>query len=182
MRGKWTTTALFTLFTALGVAGCGGPMEEEDPFEAQEEPAWDETGRVNALEQNHPPCKNVEAKPKLLWPPNHKFHLATLSGKDAYGKGFKVTIKKVTQDEPLNAGGDGNTEPDAKWVAGHQDAVQLRAERSGQGDGRVYRISFSAKDSKGKTCTGTAYVGVPHDMGRHSTPIDSGDVYDSFGD
>ncbi|QRN96582.1 hypothetical protein JRI60_47580 [Archangium violaceum] len=181
MQGKWTRMALFTVFAAMGVAGCGGPLEEEFPFDEQEELTQDEAGEVSALEQDKPPCKNVKASPKLLWPPNHKFHTVTLSGKDGYGEKFKVTIKKVTQDEPLNGQGDGNTEPDAKWVDDYKDRVKLRAERSGQGDGRVYRITFTAKDSKGKTCTGTVFVGVPHDQGGHSTPVDSGYIYDSFG-
>jgi hypothetical protein len=173
MQGKWTRTALFTLSAALGVAGCGGPMEEGL--------TQDETGVVSALGQDHTPCKNVKASPELLWPPNHKFHTVTLSGKDEYGKPLEVTIKKVTQDEPLNGRGDGNTEPDARWVHAYKDRVQVRAERSGQGDGRVYRITFTATDSKCRTCTGTVLVGVPHDQGGHSTPVDSGYVYDSFG-
>ena len=37
-------------------------------------------------------------------------------------------------------------------------------QRSGTGDGRVYRIGFSAKDGAGGTCTGTVLVGVPHDQ------------------
>jgi len=41
----------------------------------------------------------------------------------------------VTQDEPIN----------------------------GLGDGRVYRIAFTASDTQGGSCSGTAKVGVPHD-------------------
>jgi hypothetical protein len=182
MRGTWTKTALFTLVAMLGVSGCGGPLEEEGTLEEQEELTLDEPGDVSALEGDKPSCKRVKADPKLLWPPNHKFHTVTLSGKDDYGKPFKVTIKKVLQDEPVNGQGDGNTAPDARWVGSYRDRVELRAERSGGGDGRVYCITFTAKDSKGHTCTGTVEVGVPHDMGRGSTPVNSGCRYDSFED
>jgi len=40
--------------------------------------------------------------------------------------------------------------------------VKVRAERSGLGDGRVYRIAFTASDTQGGSCSGTAKVGVPH--------------------
>ncbi|KFA91191.1 hypothetical protein [Archangium violaceum] len=181
MRGTWTKTALFTLVAMLGVSGCGGPLEDEDPIDEQEELMLDD-GDMSALEGDKPSCKKVKADPELLWPPNHKFHTVTLSGKDDYGKPFRVTIKKVRQDEPVNGPGDGNTAPDAKWVGDYRDRVQVRAERSGQEDGRVYCITFTAKDSKGKTCTSTVEVGVPHDMGGHSKPVNSGCEYDSFED
>jgi hypothetical protein len=43
------------------------------------------------------------------------------------------------------------------------DQVQVRAERSGLGDGRVYTISFTAKDPAGASCSGAVTVSVPHD-------------------
>ena len=71
----------------------------------------------------------------------------------------------MTQDEPLNGKADGNTALDAKpGPASNQ--VYLRAERSGQGNGRVYRIAFSGSDGQGGTCSGVALVGVPHDKGK----------------
>ncbi len=89
-------------------------------------------------------------------------------------------MRGVTQDEPLSGKGDGNTSPDAKrGPAPHK--VYLRAERSGRGDGRVYRVSFTAADGKGGVCRGTATVGVPHDRGKRSKPIDSGLRVNSFG-
>ncbi|HEX8818677.1 MAG TPA: hypothetical protein VF794_02025 [Archangium sp.] len=178
MRGTGSKVALFTLVAMLGSVGCGGPLEEEGSFEEQEaltqEETWEE--EVSALEQDHPSsCKTVKASPKLLWPPNHKFHLVKLSGAKS------ITITSVKQDEPVNDRGDGNTSPDAMWAQGKKDAVYLRAERSGRGDGRVYCISFTAKDSQGKTCKGMIQVGVPHDMGKGSYPVNSGCKYDSFG-
>ncbi|HKR79276.1 MAG TPA: hypothetical protein VJR69_06205 [Nitrospira sp.] len=41
-------------------------------------------------------------------------------------------------------------------------ATSVRAERSNQGNGRVYRISsFRAYDGKGGSCNGAVQVGVP---------------------
>jgi hypothetical protein len=44
--------------------------------------------------------------------------------------------------------------------------VFLRAERSGKGDGRVYRVHFTVRDTRGATCRGIVTVGVPHDQGK----------------
>lgn len=131
---------------------------------------------------NNPPvCTAAAASPSLLWPPNHKLRVVEVVGvTDPDGDPVTIVITGVTQDEPLNGLGDGDTSPDA--AAGPSpSSVQLRAERSGKGDGRVYRISFTATDSKGASCSGTVLVGVPHDQGAGSTPIDSGLVVNSFG-
>ena len=85
-----------------------------------------------------------------------------------------VTIDSITQDEPVNDIGDGSTGPDALGVG--SSSAQVRAERSGTGDGRVYEIGFSAV-AGGETCSGTVQVGVPHD--KQDTAVDSGQVYDS---
>jgi hypothetical protein len=73
-------------------------------------------------------------------------------------------VTSVFQDEPTNGLGDGDTAIDAMIVNG---AVQVRAERDGGGDGRVYYINFTAT-TDGGSCTGTATVGVPHDEGKRA--------------
>jgi hypothetical protein len=72
--------------------------------------------------------------------------------------------------------GDGDTAPDAV-IQGSQ--VLLRAERSGNGDGRVYSTQFSANDGQGGACTGSVNVGVPHDMKASNAAVDSGQNYNS---
>lgn len=140
-------------------------------------PAFTQTITVDV---NAPPdCSEVTGGPNL-WPPNHKYRLITLTGAtDPDGDTVVLTVEGVTQDEPLNGKADGNTSPDAKpGPASNQ--VYLRAERSGKGDGRVYRISFTGSDGKGGTCSGVAVVGVPHDRGKGKVPIDSGLVFVDF--
>lgn len=131
---------------------------------------------------NRPPDCAGTAIPNLLWPPNHKFHLISLSGiSDPDGDEVAVSITAVTQDEPLNGLGDGDTSPDAKRGP-TASQVYVRSERSGLFDGRVYRINYRATDPKGASCTGTAVVGVPHDMGQGRTAIDTAPPsYNSFG-
>jgi hypothetical protein len=121
--------------------------------------------RVITLGARAPDCSGVVASPGVLWPPNGKLQTVTLSGlTEPHGDSASITVTGVTQNEPVNAAGDGNTVPDV--VAGlESDQVQLRAERSGGGDGRVYRISFTGTDASGATCTGTVTVSVPHDRG-----------------
>ncbi|MFB3852093.1 MAG: hypothetical protein ACE14Q_09260, partial [Acidobacteriota bacterium] len=88
---------------------------------------------------------------------------------------FTITVTSITQDEPTNGLGDGDTSPDGFGVG--TSNPQIRAERSGKGNGRVYQINFKAVDSKGAECNGSVKVGVPHD--KKDTPIDDGQNYDS---
>jgi PKD domain len=133
------------------------------------------------IDINAPPnCSTVTPDQTSLWPPNHTLRLATLSGAtDPDGDPVTLTVTAVTQDEPLNGQGDGDTSPDAV-LAPQSDQVYLRAERAGPGDGRVYRISFMGSDGRGGFCTGGVHVDVPHD--RSGRPaVDSGLVVNSLG-
>jgi trimeric autotransporter adhesin len=121
---------------------------------------------------NAPPdCSELETNLVRLWPPNHKLRLVSITGAtDPEGDDLVTAVTGVTQDEPVNGLGDGDTSPDA--VLGPvSNQVRLRAERSGTGDGRVYRIGVTVTDEFGLTCSATLRVGVPHDQA-HS-PIDS---------
>ena len=120
-------------------------------------------------------CSAITASPSVLWPPDHKLRRISLVGLD---ETVAVRATAVTQDEPLDSHGDGSSRPDA--VTGTApDNVYVRAERAGTGDGRVYRIAFTATDTGGRTCHGTASVAVPHDARRNA--VDSGHSGDSFG-
>ena len=118
----------------------------------------------------------------LLWPPNHKMVSVGIVGvTDPDADGVTIEITGVTQDEPVNGQGDGDSSPDAVIQAGAPaDSVLLRAERTGLGgaqeNGRVYAVSFSADDGI-DSCSGSVTVGVPHD--RKDTPVDDGQLFDS---
>jgi len=86
-----------------------------------------------------------------------------------------ITITRITQDEPTNGTGDGDTCPDAQGVVAA--TAQLRAERSGTGNGRVYTIYFIATDGKGGLSNGKVKVGVPKTS--NGSAIDDGVAFDS---
>jgi hypothetical protein len=51
--------------------------------------------------------------------------------------------------------------------------------RSGNANGRVYEIQFTATDGKGGACDGVVMVTVPHDNGNKDAARDDGVRYDS---
>ena len=97
---------------------------------------------------------------------------------DAEYNNVTLQITGVTQDEPLNGGGDGDTSPDAIIRTGSPaDSVLIRSERSGAlENGRVYVVNFTASDGS-ESCNGSVSIGVPHD--RKDTPVDDGQNFDS---
>jgi hypothetical protein len=124
-----------------------------------------------------PVCTAAVAAPRLLWPPNHQFVAVAINGvTDPDGGALTITVTGIRQDErPLS--GNGSAEVGGTIVDGR---AQVRAERSGTGDGRIYEILFTAADGKGGSCTGAVTVGVPHDQGDRRA-IDSSVRYDSTG-
>jgi len=127
---------------------------------------------VTTLINLNPVCAGATTGLGLLWPPNHKLVSGQITGvTDADGDPVTIGITGISQDEPVNGAADGNTSPDA--VVGSAGAFRVRAERSGQSDGRVYRIAFTATDAQGGECSAVVRVGVPHDQGKGSTPADS---------
>lgn len=132
---------------------------------------------VNVQDTVAPPrCDLAEPGVASLWPPDHKLReVAIRNVVDPNGGTPAVTITAVTQDEPVEGQGDGDTQPDAS--AAGTGKVLLRAERSGQGNGRVYRVHFQAV-ANGQSCSGAVTVVVPKT--RQSTAIDDGQAYSSF--
>lgn len=138
------------------------------------------TNEVVMVLHHAPPPDCSQAAPSVgaLWPPNHKMVNIKIDGvSDPNNYPFKMTITGIKQDEPVNGLGDGDKSPDGVGVG--TSTASVRAERSGTGDGRLYFISFKAVNSVGGMCTGTVQVGVPHDQGQQSTPVDTGKRYDS---
>jgi hypothetical protein len=90
-------------------------------------------------------------------PPGVKFVGTCDTGK---GDTVTITIDSIFQDEPVDGQGDGSFVPDGMGLG--TPTAQVRAERQGGGNGRVYHIGFTAEDGHGGTCSGEILVGVPH--------------------
>ena len=101
------------------------------------------------------------------WPPNHEF--VAIDVAQAAGLDEAVEVLAVTSDEPVNALSDGNTLIDATFEGG---VARVRAERSGDGDGRVYAIRYAVGD-----CEGAVFVSVPAEQGADA--VDSGQDFDA---
>jgi hypothetical protein len=115
-----------------------------------------------------PPVVTVTLDPSVLWPPNHRLAdiTATVTVTDVCDPNPPVTLVSITSNEPDDGLGDGDTAGDIAGAdLGTDDrAFQLRAERAGGGDGRVYTVCYTATDEAGNVGRGCATVSVPRDQ------------------
>ena len=124
-----------------------------------------------------PVCTGAEATTGRLWPANHQLVAGSIVGViDPDGDPLSIAIDGIFQDEPVNGNDDGNTLPDA--FVGTGNDFQVRAERDGEGNGRVYHVSFTASDAT-SSCSGTVQIAVHLNQGRGGEAIDDGPLYDA---
>jgi len=107
-----------------------------------------------------PEC-TAAASPGALWPPNQKLVPVTVEvtvTDDQPGATF--TLMDATSSEPASGA------PDIQgFTLGEPStAGSFRAERLGNGPGRIYTLTYEAVDAAGNTGTCTALVSVPHDQ------------------
>lgn len=125
---------------------------------------------VRVLANRRPDCSAAFAEPGILWPPNGKMVPVTVRGlTDPDGDPLRVSVEWFTQDEPRKEPGTMDA------IVNNTPWVQLRADRLGSGDGRVYHLHVYASDPLGDRCHGVVTVCVPHD--RHGTCGDDGELY-----
>lgn len=121
---------------------------------------------VGVLADTTPPViASLATSPASLWPANHKMVGVTVTA-NATDDGGPVTtrILSVTSNELDNGLGDGDTANDI--VITPPMSVNLRAERSGSGNGRIYAITVEAEDAAGNTSTAVVHVTVPKSKGK----------------
>lgn len=118
---------------------------------------------VTVVDTTPPTITRLTATPGVLWPPNHKMVSVTVhvAAEDRCSPSVSCNITKVTSNEPIHGLGDGDRAPD--WVVTGPLTVDLRAERSGRGRGRVYTITVQCDDPSGNQVAKTVTVRVPHD-------------------
>jgi endo-1,4-beta-xylanase len=104
----------------------------------------------------------------VLLPPNHDYHtfkIADLVSSvtdtcDASLGLANAVITQISSDETVNASGSGNTQNDIV-IASDCRSAQLRIERVGGGNGRVYDIALHVQDPAGNRTATTVQVMVP---------------------
>lgn len=115
---------------------------------------------------SEPPEVTVTVTPNELWPVNHRMVPigVSVSAVDDKDPSPLIALESITSSEPANGQGDGNTEEDI--LVEEDGTIYLRAERSGNGEGRVYTITYRATDANGNAGFGSAEVLVPHSKGK----------------
>jgi len=125
------------------------------------------TVKVNDTEG--PVIQHLSASLSNLWPANHKMNDVAINYTTTDNcPGSTGCSISVSSNEPVNGSGDGNTSSD--WVVIDNHHVQLRAERAGNGNGRVYTITTTCHDQYGNTSHSTTTVTVQHDAGNREMP------------
>jgi hypothetical protein len=107
-----------------------------------------------------PVITGASATPNILSPPNHEFVEVTID--------YSVTdpcpntcVLTVSSNEPPV------DDKEPEWIVEDAHHVQLRAERLGTGDGRIYTITITCtNDTSKNSSTQIATVLVPHDQGQ----------------
>ena len=138
--------------------------------------------QVRTVKVQDTAAPEVLVKPTVqLWSPNHKMESFRLSDCAAIteqcdasaGIDQKGTITSIFSDEPEDAKGNGDGHTLDDIVITGQSSFELRAERAGGNNGRVYGVNFKVSDAAGNETRSTCYFGVPHDMSG-SEPINDG--------
>src|SRR5262249_30821660 len=122
------------------------------------------TASVTVVDTTPPVISSVSAFPNVLWPPNHKMVPVTVavSASDVCSPIVTCKITSVTSNESVNGPGSGHTAPD--WQITGDLSVDLRAERSATGNGRVYTLVVQCTDASNNSSSASTTVSVPHDQ------------------
>jgi hypothetical protein len=128
---------------------------------------------VITIKDTRPPVITVNFSPSSLWPPNHKMVdvSAFINVVDACDPNPTVKLVSIVSNEPANSTGDGNTSPDIAGASYGTDdrSFQVRAERKGNGNGRIYTGTYAGQDASGNSKNGSGTVMVVHSQADVST-------------
>lgn len=149
-------------------AGC-----DISAFEFQFEVGVDESAPEIALSEG----------PLVLWPPNSAYRTLDVSemivsvtdDQDESLSADDVVIAAVSSDEADDAVGSGRTGDDVV-ISSNCRSVDLRAERAGGGNGRVYTVELEAADASGNVGTAFYQVHVLQNK-RDRAAIDDGEAF-----
>ena len=171
--------------TASGTVNINVPGSYTVTYNASDpsgNPAAPQARTVNVVDTTAPVI-TLNGSTPVMWSPNHEYRTFSVTNfvtgvTDSCNTSLgisSVVISRVTSDELEDGDADGHTLNDIV-IAADCKSVQLRAERDGNADGRVYTITFKVTDSSGNVGTATAKVVVPQSQGS-GPAIDSGPHY-----
>ncbi|HXI59149.1 MAG TPA: hypothetical protein VNO55_23945 [Polyangia bacterium] len=112
-----------------------------------------------------PPTLTSSTSVQALWPPEHDLinvGFTAVAGDVCDSAAHTTGVVVYSNEADEEDTGGGRFSPDAKGFAA--GALRLRAERKGNGTGRVYLIVTSAVDASGHGATACSAVVVPHDQ------------------
>jgi len=116
---------------------------------------------ITVVDATAPTIGSVTASPSVLSPANHDMVPVVVNATvaDACGGTTTCRIVSVASNEPVTGLGGGDVGPD--WQITGELTLNLRAERSNKGDGRIYTITVECTDAAGNSSTSTVAVVVP---------------------
>ena len=132
---------------------------------------------LSVVENLPPDCSTVTVLTTqgkdTIWPAKNRLNDLVLGGgSDPNGDPLTLYFTEIYQDEPVGGEVDGTISNSC------QDA-QVRGQRDGNGDGRVYHVRFRLEDDKGLFCEGERLIGITHDNDDLQA-IDGGALYNSL--
>lgn len=116
-----------------------------------------------------PPEVDLVLSPSVLWPPTHSMVEVTaqIVASDVCDTDLQVELVAITSNDTgeMGSGPKGDDIVDAEF--GTDDRTfQLRASRSGTGEGRTYTITYVVRDGSGNETLVSGDVFVPHSRRR----------------
>jgi len=110
------------------------------------------------------PTLAVTLTPATIWPPDNKMVTvnATVTAKDDLDPNPTIMLVSITANEPL----DKDDIQVGKLFTDIRQ-FQLKAKRAGNNlAGRIYTVTYAAKDASGNGIMKSATITVPHDQGK----------------
>ena len=178
-----TVTDVTEIVVTLTVDLKDGIPDSEGP----KDPLWSEYSKdkddvtITMFPDLVPPVITGRTEPMFMWPPKHQYltfrvedFVYSVSDNCADLSLDDLVISQVTSDEPENAISDGDTINDIV-IAPDGRSVNLRAERQGGGNGRVYTLTVVAEDKNKNVGKRSFQVIVP--VSKKDDVVDDGPNY-----
>jgi hypothetical protein len=122
-----------------------------------------DTAEATVSDVTPPTITEASVDPDKLWPPNRRMRevVVTVEATDVCSDEVTCIIDEITSNEPEQAD-PGDLAPD--WMITGPLTADLRAERLGDGDGRIYTITVECVDESGNAASKDVLVTVDHDL------------------